>query len=183
MFSKIYTTQDEYIGLIDTEVIKTMNSVCEYCNLSTEHLTESSAVAVSSGIVYYTSELVYSSSSGNTTASSVITLTQNWLTQQHNNIVVHINNTELVLSKLCLLNDNQNTRATCQRIMRTLANTSSHTPVATPVQCTAVPPQVDMITSTPVVAGAALGGLVCGIIITDSLATFIMWEHSTHAMA
>ena len=103
---------------IDAAIIKTMNTACEYCDLTTHHLNENSVITVSSSALYYTSELVYSSSSGNTTASTVITLTQNWLTQQHNNnIVVHINGTELVLSKQCMLHANECTRASCLRYL------------------------------------------------------------------
>ena len=71
-------------------------------------------------MIHYTSNLVYSSHSGDITSSTLIELTQQWLLQSRSNITLYINNTELRMSKLCMLQVNPTTMDTCHNVIEYL---------------------------------------------------------------
>ena len=76
-------------------------------------------------MIQYTSDLIYSSLSGDITSSTLIDLTQQWLLQSESNITLHINNTELRMSKLCMLQVNPTTMDTCHQVIEYLSKTQT----------------------------------------------------------
>ena len=99
-----------------------MSSLCQSCNITTSNIDNSNATLYNSvQLIHYTSNLVYSSNSGKITSSTLIDLTQQWLLQSGNNITLHINNTELRMSKLCMLQVNPTTMDTCHQVIEYLS--------------------------------------------------------------
>ena len=99
-----------------------MSSLCQSCNITTSNINNSNATLYNTvKIIHYTSDLAYSSPSGEITSSTLIDLTQQWFLQSGSNITVHINNTELRLSKLCMLQVNPTTMDMCHQVIEYLS--------------------------------------------------------------
>ena len=107
-----------------------MSSLCQSCNITTSNINNSNATLYNTvKMIHYTSNLVYSSPSGEITSSMLIDLTQQWLLQSRNNITLHINNTELRLSKLCMLQVNPTTMNTCHNVIEYLSKMRTSKPL------------------------------------------------------
>ena len=103
-------------------IVNTMNSISSSWSITNDSLHSCSTDTTIVG-VYYTCDLVYSSPLGTVTASTILSQTQEWLLQQQDNIVVHTNEATLELSKLCLLQRDDSSMATCSRVREKLAET------------------------------------------------------------
>ena len=101
-----------------------MSSLCQSCNITTTNINNSNATLYNSvQLIHYTSDLVYSSPSGEVTSSTLIDLMQQCLLQSGNNITLYINNTELRMSKLCMLQVNPTTMDMCHHVIEYLSKT------------------------------------------------------------
>ena len=147
--------------------INTMNAISSSWSITNDSLHNCSTDTTIVG-VYYTCDLVYSSPSGTITASSVISQTQEWLLQHEDNIVVHTNEATLELSKLCLLQRDDSSMATCSRVREKLAETI---PLSTPASTRESPaasrlPKITAHTSNNAgaVTSAFIGGFIGGLL-------------------
>ena len=143
--------------------VNTMNAISSSWSITNDSLHNCSTDTTIVG-VYYTCDLVYSSPLGTVTASTILSQTQEWLLQQQDNIVVHTNEATLELSKLCLLQRDDSSMATCTRVREKLAESI---PLLTPASTRQSPstsrlPTITAHTSNN--AGAVTGGFIGGFL-------------------
>ena len=117
------TEQDTVTNVISTEIIETINSLCERCGITSDHLINSTFEVIDDSMhsvigIYYTSYIVYSSPEGDVTASTLVTLLQQWLLEaEENEMQVTVDNARLVIFKFCGLdNNNPNSKGLCLSI-------------------------------------------------------------------
>ena len=101
-----------------------MNSIFPSWALVNNHFHNCSLhLTALAGGLYYRCDLVYSDPSGVNTASTILSRTQEWL--MDNNITTIINGTKMELSKLCTLQLDDSSMATCYRVIEHLAETTT----------------------------------------------------------
>ena len=117
------TEQDTVTNAISTEIIETINSLCERCGITSDHLINSTFEVIDDSMhsvigIYYTSYIVYSSPEGDMTASTLVTLLQQWLLEvEENEMQVTVDNARLVIFKFCGLdNNNPSSKGLCLSI-------------------------------------------------------------------